>query len=118
MKTVYFLFVLITISFYTNAQKLVEGNSVRIIDNRNVTILPELLYFQPKHLGYMFVKLNEELFDITEEDIPLTFEVELGTLLTLYSVDFSAGMSSRYVNVVDDLSNFYPYFGIGYNLYR
>jgi len=34
MKTVYFLFALITISFSANAQKLVEGNSVRIIDNR------------------------------------------------------------------------------------
>jgi len=66
----------------------------------------------------MFVNLGEELFDVTEEDIPLTFEAKLGTLLTLFSVDFSAGMSYRYVNAVGDLSDFYPYFGIGYNLYR
>ena len=86
---------------------------------RNITLLPELLFLQPKiHLGYMFVNLGEELFDVTEEDIPLTFEAKLGTLLTLFSVDFSAGMSYRYVNAVGDLSDFYPYFGIGYNLYR
>lgn len=86
---------------------------------RNITLLPELLYIQPKiHLGYMFVNLGEELFDITKDDIPLTFEGKIGALLTLYSVDFSAGMSYRYVNTIGDLSNFYPYFGIGYNLYR
>lgn len=86
---------------------------------RNISILPELLYLQPKvHLGYMFVNLTEDLFDITEEDRPITFEAKLGALLTLFSVDFSAGMSYRYVHAVDDLSNFYPYFGIGYNLYR
>jgi len=86
---------------------------------RNITILPEFLFLQPKiHLGYMFVNLTEDLFDITGEDRPITFEAKLGALLTLFSVDFSAGMSYRYVYAVDELSNFYPYFGIGYNLYR
>ena len=93
--------------------------NVKLGAYRNITVLPELLFIQPKvHLGYMFVNLGEELFDITDEDIPFTFEGKLGVLLTLYSVDFSAGMSYRYVNVVGDLSNYYPYFGIGYNLYR
>jgi hypothetical protein len=93
--------------------------NVKLGGYRNVTILPELLYLQPKiHLGYMFVNLGEELFDIHEEEIPLTFEAKIGTMLTLSSLDFSAGMSYRYVYAVGDLSNFYPYFGIGYNLYR
>ncbi len=93
--------------------------NVKLGAYRNIAILPELLFIQPKvHLGYMFVNLNENLFDITDEDVPLTFEGKLGVLLMLYSVDFSAGMSYRYVNVIGDLSNFYPYFGIGYNLYR
>lgn len=93
--------------------------NVKLGAYRNIAILPELLYIQPKvHLGYMFVNLNEDLFDVTEEDIPFTVEAKLGALLILYSMDFSAGMSYRYVNALGDLSNFYPYFGIGYNLYR
>jgi hypothetical protein len=93
--------------------------NVKLGAYRNITILPELLYVQPKvHLGYMFANLGEELFELTEEDIPFSVEVKAGVLLSLYSIDFSAGMSYRFVNVLGDFTNFYPYFGIGYSLYR
>lgn len=87
---------------------------------RNINIIPELVYIQPKiHLGMMFVNFTEELFEgVTQDDLILTFEVKLGAMFSLYAIDFSAGMSYRYVYSLDKLSNYYPYFGIGYNLYR
>jgi hypothetical protein len=93
--------------------------NVKLGAYRNIAILPELLYLQPKiHLGYMFANLGEELFELTEDDVPFSVELKVGALLSLYSIDFSLGMSYRFVNVLGDFTNFYPYFGIGFSLYR
>lgn len=90
--------------------------------NYNIGIIPDLLYITPNaSIGYLFIENGKEhVFEKSGKawNADVVFEGDVSAHFRVGAFDFIGGVSYKYINDYEELTNFYPHVGIWINFVR
>jgi|GEM_PF-4917360 len=91
--------------------------------NLGIGLIPDFLYIKPGvSIGYLFEnnENREELFGKPDNrwGADVVLEAGIAAHLQLWHFDLMGGITYKYINDLPNLTNYYPYVGLSYNLAR